>query len=142
MDGRAIQGEKLKNFEFHVDIFTVNTYSYSGGMIMYNFYIDPNVDTSQIVKYLKNNPKVSAKSIYAAMLEPSEVYGPVTYNSKMKTEMGKQDKSGNTWLDYDTDLTSIDDLYGYDLYGYDNKNNSGNEFVFPPVVEFGLVFGY
>ena len=142
MDGRAIQGEKLKNFEFHVDIFTVNTYSYSGGMIMYNFYIDPNVDTSQIVKYLKNNPKVSAKSIYAAMLEPSEVYGPVTYNSKMKTEMGKQDKSGNTWLDYDTDLTSIDDLYGYDLYGYDNKNNSGNEFVVPPVVEFGLVFGY
>ena len=142
MDGRAIQGEKLKNFEFHVDIFTVNTYSYSGGMIMYNFYIDPNVDTSQIVKYLKNNPKVSAKSIYAAMLEPSEVYGPVTYNSKMKTEMGKQDKSGNTWLDYDTDLTSIDDLYGYDLCGYDNKNNSGNEFVFPPVVEFGLVFGY
>ena len=116
MDGRAIQGEKLKNFEFHVDIFTVNTYSYSGGMIMYNFYIDPNVDTSQIVKYLKNNPKVSAKSIYAAMLEPSEVYGPVTYNSKMKTEMGKQDKSGNTWLDYDTDLTSIDDLYGCLLY--------------------------
>lgn len=113
---------------------------------MYNFYIDSNVDTLQIVKYLKNNPKVSARSIYAAMLEPSEVYGPVTYNSKMKTGMEKQDKSGDTWLNYNTDLTSIDDLYGYDLYGkdlygYDNINNSVNKFVVPPVVDFGLVFG-
>lgn len=108
---------------------------------MYNFYIHSNVDTLQIVKYLKNNPKVSASSIYAAMLEPLEVYGPVTYNSKMKTGMEKQDKSGDTWLNYNTDLTSIDDLYGYDLYGYDNINNYGNKFVVPPVVDFGLVFG-
>jgi len=47
------------------------------------------------------------------MLEPSEVYGPVTYNFKMKTGVEKQDKSGDTWLDYNTDLLILQVLMTY-----------------------------